>query len=97
MTVMALLIDHRGPRTFAREPRLFPDTAPAPHAPEPVVEPAAAASGPTLDDVLTGTWDRLTAGVATACPVCTGELSPRWSAGAGIVGGRCRDCGSDLS
>ena len=90
---MALLIDRHGPRTFAREPRLFPDTAPAPHAPE----SAAAASGPTLDDVLTGNWDRLSAGVATACPVCTGELSPRWSAGAGIVGGRCRDCGSKLS
>ena len=48
-----------------------------------------AAAAPTLDDLLTGTWGRLTAGVATACPVCAGELAPRWSAGAGIVGGRC--------
>ena len=94
---MALLIDHRAPRSVAREPQLFPDPVPAPRAPEPAAEPAAGASGPTLDDLLTGTWDRLTGGVATTCPVCSGELSPSWSAGAGIVGGRCGDCGSELS
>jgi len=94
---MALLIDHPARRTAERAPRLFPETVPAPHAPEPAVEPAAAAAGPTLDDLLTGTWSRLSAGVETACPVCAGELAPRWSAGAGIVGGRCRDCGSELS
>jgi hypothetical protein len=54
--------------------------------------------GATLDDVLSGAWEGLTAGVpSTACPVCQGELQPRWSAGAGVVGGRCRDCGSELS
>jgi hypothetical protein len=95
---MALLIDHHAPRhTTERAPRLFPDSVPAPHAPAPTPEPATAAAGPTLDDLLTGTWSRLSAGVDTACPVCTGALAPRWSAGAGIVGGRCRDCGSELS
>jgi hypothetical protein len=94
---MTLLIDHRGPRLVAREPRLFSDPVPVPRAPEPAAEPAVGASGRTLDDLLTGTWDRLTAGVATACPVCAGALSPRWSAGSGIVGGRCGDCGSELS
>ena len=54
--------------------------------------------GATLDDLLSGAWAGLTAAVsATACPVCQGELEPRWSAGAGVVGGRCRDCGSELS
>ena len=53
--------------------------------------------GATLDDLLSGAWDGLTAAAAsTACPVCHGELEPRWSAGAGVVGGRCRECGSDL-
>jgi hypothetical protein len=53
---------------------------------------------PTLDDLLSGAWEGLAAATsATACPVCGGELEPRWSAGAGIVGGRCRDCGSELS
>jgi hypothetical protein len=94
---MALLIDHGRPRLLERESRLFPDTVPAPQAPVPVKEPAAEPGGATLDDLLTGTWGRLTAGVATACPVCEGELAPRWSAGSGIVGGRCVDCGSELS
>jgi hypothetical protein len=52
----------------------------------------------TLDDVLSGAWEGLSAAASsTACPVCDGELMPRWSAGAGVVGGRCRDCGSELS
>jgi hypothetical protein len=52
----------------------------------------------TLDDVLSGAWEGLHAAASsTACPVCGGELQPRWSAGAGVVGGRCRDCGSELS
>jgi hypothetical protein len=51
----------------------------------------------TLDDVVSGAWEGLTAGALhTTCPVCQGELQPRWSAGAGVVGGRCRDCGSEL-
>jgi hypothetical protein len=54
--------------------------------------------GATLDDLVSGAWEGLSAASAsTACPVCQGELEPRWSAGAGIVGGRCRDCGSELS
>jgi hypothetical protein len=54
--------------------------------------------GATLDELLSGAWEGLTAAASsTACPVCEGELEPRWSAGAGVVGGRCRDCGSELS
>jgi hypothetical protein len=55
--------------------------------------------GATLDDLLSGAWEGLSAAASssTACPVCQGELEARWSAGAGVVGGRCRDCGSELS
>jgi hypothetical protein len=54
--------------------------------------------GATLDELLSGAWEGLTAAASsTTCPVCEGELVPRWSAGAGVVGGRCRDCGSELS
>ena len=54
--------------------------------------------GATLDELVSGVWEGLTAAVsATRCPVCEGELVPRWSAGAGVVGGRCRDCGSELN
>jgi hypothetical protein len=52
----------------------------------------------TLDDVMSGAWEGLSAAASfRACPVCQGELVPRWSAGAGVVGGRCGDCGSELS
>jgi hypothetical protein len=52
----------------------------------------------TLDDLVSGAWEGLTAAASsTACPVCAGALEPRWSAGAGVVGGRCRDCGAELS
>ena len=53
--------------------------------------------GPSLDELLSGAWERLTAGSPTSCPVCAGELTRRWSAGAGVVGGRCGDCASELS
>ena len=53
-------------------------------------------SGPTLDDVISRAWEVLRADVPAACPVCAGELLPRASAGAGIVGGRCADCGTTL-
>jgi hypothetical protein len=54
--------------------------------------------GATLDDLVSSAWEGLAAAAhPTACPVCQGALEPRWSAGAGVVGGRCRDCGSELS
>ena len=49
-----------------------------------------------LSDALDGAWSALEAGFATACLLCGGAMRPRWSAGAGVVGGRCADCGTDL-
>jgi hypothetical protein len=57
---------------------------------------ARAAAAPTLADVVGRAWAAIGAGVATECPVCAGSLEPRWSAGAGVVGGRCGDCGATL-
>jgi hypothetical protein len=31
--------------------------------------------GPSLDELLSGAWERLTAGSPASCPVCAGELS----------------------
>ena len=68
------------------------------HGPSPRAWAAAGEQSRTLDDLLSGAWEGLSAALSfTACPVCDGELVPRWSAGAGVVGGRCRDCGSELS
>jgi hypothetical protein len=67
------------------------------HGPFPSTWAAAGERSRTLDDLLSGAWQGLTAASSAACPVCQGELEPRWSAGAGVVGGRCRDCDSELS
>jgi hypothetical protein len=53
--------------------------------------------GATLDDVLTGAWETLSAGLVATCPVCDGAFEPRYGAGHAAVGGRCTSCGSELS
>jgi tRNA(Ile2) C34 agmatinyltransferase TiaS len=56
----------------------------------------AASTARTLDDVLSGAWSQLRAGNATACPLCGGAMTARWTAGNGVVGGRCRSCGTEM-
>lgn len=63
-------------------------------APDPGVVPGR---GVTLDELLVGTWEGLTAHRTAACPVCHAEMTPRYGAGAEPVGGRCRGCGSTLA
>jgi hypothetical protein len=53
-------------------------------------------AGPTLSDVLVEAWNDLRAGARAECPVCAGAMQPRWTAGAGVAGGRCGDCGATL-
>ena len=88
-----------------------PHAAPATHAAP--AEPAAATAtvvspetdttarahrhGPTLDDLVAGAWEGLLAGAPADCLVCGTALTPRHSAGAGIVGGRCGGCGTTVS
>jgi tRNA(Ile2) C34 agmatinyltransferase TiaS len=55
-----------------------------------------ASSAPTLDALLIEAWNDVSAGSAAECPVCSGRMQPRWTAGAGVVGGRCADCGTTL-
>jgi hypothetical protein len=57
---------------------------------------ARAAAEPTLADIMSEAWAAMRTGAVAECPVCAGELQPRWSAGAGVVGGRCGDCGATL-
>jgi hypothetical protein len=74
------------PRAITRRPRSFFD---------------GAGGGPTLDDVVSGAWEELTAHAVVECPLCDGELAPEYPAdaprGARPVGGRCRSCGTTLS
>ena len=62
----------------------------------PPMHARASAAEPTLADMVGEAWAAIGTGVATECPVCAGSLQPRWSAGAGVVGGRCGDCGATL-
>ena len=50
----------------------------------------------SLEQALDHAWYALELDRSVECPVCHGEMHPRWSAAAGIVGGRCDDCGSTL-
>ncbi len=52
--------------------------------------------GPTLDDVVSRSWEVLRAGVPASCVVCGGDLEPRPSAGVEFAGGRCGSCGTTL-
>ena len=52
---------------------------------------------PTLDDLLAGVWEGLSARRAVRCPVCVGEMEPVGAGDEGVAGGRCRECGTTLS
>jgi hypothetical protein len=52
--------------------------------------------GLTLEDVLSGAWEDLTAHHTAACLICSGAMEPRYGSGPSAVGGRCRDCGTEL-
>jgi hypothetical protein len=73
-------------------------STPRPRPREFACEPRPAPeAGPTLDDVVTRTWEVLRAAVPAACLVCGSELAPRRSAGSRVAGGRCDSCGSTLA
>jgi hypothetical protein len=57
---------------------------------------AEARGGRTLDELIVGVWEDLTAHHAAACPVCGASMRPRSGSGAAPVGGRCTGCGSTL-
>jgi len=57
---------------------------------------ASPREGPTLEDVLSGAWEELSAHRAAACPICDGVMEPRYGSGPSAVGGRCRSCRAEL-
>ncbi|MBW3607227.1 MAG: hypothetical protein KY463_02535 [Actinobacteria bacterium] len=64
--------------------------------PRPVQLKASPREGRTLEDVLSGAWEDLTAHRTAACPVCAGAMEPRYGAGPAAVGGRCRSCRTEF-
>ena len=62
----------------------------------PMTLKATAREGRTLEDVLSGAWEDLTAHRTAACPICDGAMEPRYGAGPSAVGGRCRSCRTEF-
>ncbi|MBI5105488.1 MAG: hypothetical protein HZB46_11005 [Solirubrobacterales bacterium] len=92
------------PRTRARfrgpDARRPADCTPAPRpeaAPPRDDQLAHAGGGPTLDDLVVGVWEGLSAHRTVPCPACGGEMTPRYGSGPGPVGGRCTACRSTLA
>jgi hypothetical protein len=52
--------------------------------------------GPTLDDVVSRTWEVLRAGVPASCVVCGGDLEPLGATSVSFAGGRCGSCGTTI-
>ena len=57
---------------------------------------ASPREGRTLEDVLCGAWEDVTAHRIATCPICDGAMEPRYGAGPSAVGGRCRSCRTEL-
>ena len=53
--------------------------------------------GPTLEDLVSGTWDGLVIQRQAGCPWCGGVLVAAYGAHALPSEGRCADCGCTLS
>ena len=64
----------------------------------PTTSPTAASvgGGPTLDELLVGAWEGLSAHRTVSCPVCSGAMVPRSTTGREAGAGHCGDCGTEL-
>ena len=51
---------------------------------------------PTLDEVLVSAWEGITAHRTVECPVCGGEMEPKYGAQARPAGGGCNSCGATI-
>jgi hypothetical protein len=98
MTTATLQVPH--PPLF-RDGRVTRDEAPATERPDHATAPAprrapASRGRVTLAEVLSAAWDGLAGHHSVTCPVCSGQMAPRYGSGAKPVGGRCTRCGSTL-
>jgi hypothetical protein len=69
---------------------------PAAHPPRDTELPQQG-GGLTLDDLVVGVWEGLSAHRTVPCPACGGAMAPRYGSGPGPVGGRCGGCGTTIA
>ena len=50
----------------------------------------------SLAELIDTAWAGLGAEAPIACPICDGPMTPRLGA-TGVAGGKCRDCGTELT
>ena len=89
-------------RVLGRVVGLLPERAMSTTLTRDIAQPSRArctrpGAATTLEDVISGAWEGLAAHDVVSCPVCHGEMVPRYGSGGTTVGGRCRDCGTTLS
>jgi hypothetical protein len=87
------LVGRERPRSADRTPRVCPVGSGVPGA-----------GALTLDDLITGSWKRLSMHETVRCPVCGGAMAhcDEGMTGSGgvpsdVQRGECRDCGAQLS
>jgi len=73
-----------------------PETLPLWPADEPDPGSATGTATPSLEEAFASRWSALVSGFTADCLLCGGTVHPRWSAGAGVVGGRCGSCGTEV-
>jgi hypothetical protein len=71
--------------------------APAPASDAPLAAAPARSSARTLDDIIARARTTLGVTQAADCPLCGGDLAPRFGSGPHPVGAACRSCGTELS
>lgn len=87
MSLPAVTTEHPRPANATGHPGSGP-SAESPHA--------DGGRAGTLEALIVAVWEELAAGRQARCPLCAGQLQPRFGAHARPVGGRCRRCGTAL-
>jgi hypothetical protein len=51
----------------------------------------------TLDEIIVGVWEGLTAQRVVRCPICEEDMTPEYGVHALPIGGRCTSCGTVIA
>ena len=92
----ATVLDRRRAQAGVQDAAFVQLRAPAEEARQPRPAGAEASDDPTLEELVSALWRQVSAGGRAVCPLCAGDLEPRYAAHAIPVAGRCRACGTSI-